>query len=264
MKQLKNALKTLIQKSGFDIVRIRRNYMGMDPISDMQHFLRGCEEPLILDVGANVGQSVDRFKRAFPNSSIHSFEPSPSTYEKLKQRCCQYQEVKAWNYGVGTTNTTLEFQENSFSDMSSFLTPDKKSWGEVVKVTNVKVVTLDSFAEDHNLDFIHILKSDTQGYDFEVLKGARQLMNENRIGLIYFEVIFSEMYKNLPQVHEILKYLHENNYSLVTFYEQFYQEELLSWTDALFINQEYYQKTIEQWRKTGVRVNALGGALDRT
>jgi len=107
---------------------------------------------------------------------------------------------------------------------------------------------LDSFAIKHDIDFIHILKSDAQGFDFEVLKGASDLMEENRIALIYFEFIFSDMYKNLPSFHEVFRYLCERNYSLVTFYESHFQEELVSWTDVLFINREFYRSRVEQGR----------------
>jgi len=120
------------------------------------------------------------------------------------------------------------------------------SWGKVGKSTSVDVTTLDSFARSHGIDFIHILKSDTQGFDFEVFKGASHLMEEDRIALIYFEFIFSDMYENLPSFHDVFRYLCERDYSLVTFYELYFQEELVSWTDALFINREFNRRRVEQ------------------
>jgi len=251
MKLLKEAIRTLVRRSGFDIVRARKgsigkDTIGVDPFIDMQRFIKGQKQPVIFDVGANVGQSVDRFIRAFPVSSIHSFEPSPSTYKKLRKHCEKIPGVRTWNYGVGSCNRTLVFQENIHSEMSSFLAPSKACWGHIVKVTDVQVITLDSFAREQNIEFIHILKSDTQGYDFEVFKGARRLMSENRIGTIYFEFTFSDMYKDLPSFYDVFRYLSENNFDLVTFYEPHFQEELVSWTDALFINRDYYLKIIEQ------------------
>ncbi len=231
---------------GFDIMRFHEGQIGIDPFIDMQRFLKGYKNPVIFDVGANIGQSVNKFKDKFPTSVIHSFEPSPSTYEQLKAHCKHISNVKTWNYGVGSTDTTMEFKENEHSDMSSFLSPSEFSWGKIVRSTNVQVTTLDLFAQDHDIDYIHVLKSDTQGFDFEVFKGARHLMDENRIALIYFEFIFSDMYKNLPSFHDVFRYLSEHNFSLVTFYTPHFQKELVSWTDALFINQEFNQKRVEK------------------
>jgi hypothetical protein len=71
------------------------------------------------------------------------------------------------------------------------------------------------------------------------LKGCEKLMSENKIGLILLEVIFSEQYRNIPPFHEILRFLLDRNFSLVTFYHSHYQEDLLSWTDVLFINNQF-------------------------
>ena len=59
--------------------------------------------------------------------------------------------------------------------------------------------------DDRQQALVDILKSDTQGYDFEVFKGAQQAMRDNRIGLLYFEFIFSDMYKNLPPFDEVFR-----------------------------------------------------------
>ena len=67
-------------------------------------------------------------------------------------------------------------------------------------------------------------------------------MKENRIGLIYFEFIFSDQYNNLPSLNDVLLYLSESSVSLVAIYEQHFQEELVSWADFLFINNEFYKK----------------------
>lgn len=242
MNIIKNSIRNLVRRSGFDIVRFPKKQLGVDPFIDMQHFLSGYEKPVIFDVGANVGQSVDRFKLTFPESSIYSFEPSPTTFEKLRTHCEKLMGVKIWNQGVGSCDTIQAFEENECSVMSSFLKPSEFCWGKVLKSTDVQVVTLDTFTRDHNIEFIHILKSDTQGYDFEVFKGASRLIMENKIGLIYFEFIFSDMYKNLPLFHDVLRYLSVHNFDLVTFYEPFFQKDLISWTDVLFISRHFNQR----------------------
>lgn len=250
---VRKTIRGLVRQTGFDIVRYQGKRLGVDPYKDMQRFLKGVNEPVIFDVGANVGQSVDDFKATFPGCTIHSFEPSPSTYQMLKAHCEGVSNVQAWNYGVGSVDTTLTLEENEYSDMTSFLRPSTLAWGNIVKSTEVPVVALDSFAKDHDVEFIHILKSDTQGYDFEVMKGADRLMKENRIGLVFFEFIFSDQYTGIPPFDEVYRYLMDHNFTLVTFYRQFYQREVIGWTDALFINREFHKKRLEDYQPTGLR-----------
>ena len=259
---MKRLIRYLLRRIGYDVMRYRSGELGRDPFQDMKFFLSGLKSPTIFDVGANIGQSVDNFRRAFPDSSIHSFEPSPSTYAKLSEHCSGLSGVKTWNYGIGSRQATLPFIENIVSEMSSFLAPSEFCWGKIEKTTNVEVLTLDSFANKQDVEFVHILKSDTQGYDFEVFKGAERLMEDNRIGLIYFEFIFSNMYTGLPSFCEVYRFLSDRNFALVSFYEPHFQQDLLSWTDAMFINVDYNRQRVAQG---GIASPPNGVAeLDRT
>ena len=118
--------------------------------------------------------------------------------------------------------------------------------GRVEKTTEVDVVTLDGFGAAQGIESISILKSDTQGYEYEVFRGAEGLMKGNRIALVYFEVIFSEQYQGLPPFHELFAYLLERNFALVALYPPFMQEDLAGWGDALFINREWNARRLAQ------------------
>lgn len=250
MKFLKLLVHNVLKKIGFDIIKYRPAIantiveipFGSDPFKDIHCFLKNNASPVIFDVGANVGQSVDDFKKIFPDSSINSFEPGPETFAKLKEHCINISQVKVWNFAIGSSKGKLPFQENARSVMSSFYSPGENWWGEIKEITNVEVVTLDAFAAQQKVDFIDIVKSDTQGYDLEVFKGAEKLMRENRIGIILCEIIYSNIYKGTPQFTEVLRYLLDHNFLLVGFYGQCHQNHLLSWSDALFINAEYKKR----------------------
>jgi FkbM family methyltransferase len=244
MRSTKVLIRNILKNAGYEVKYFDSRRQGIDAYQDMQFLSKGVERPVIFDVGANVGQSVDKFKEWFPDATIHSFEPSPSTFLRLKEHCHAMSSVKVWNYGIGSTRETLPFLENSSNDMSSFLAPSKFCWGKIEKTTHVDVLPLDWFAAENDIKFIHILKSDTQGFDLEVFKGAESLMNENKIALIYFEFVFSDMYKNLPPFHEVFRFLTERNFALVAFYPAAYQEDLVSWADLLFINIAYNRQRL--------------------
>lgn len=230
---MKNQIRKLINRMGYNIVPITPT--GKNPISDMKMFLPN-DEPLIFDIGANIGQTVNRFRSAFPKAKIYSFEPSPTTFETLKGNVLKHTNVYLHNCAMGSSLKQMTFFENTFSEMSSFLKLSEFGWGTVAKETLVDVNTVDHFCSDNGIDRIDILKSDTQGFDFEVFKGAEGSMRLNKIGLIYFEVTFSDMYKDLPSFGEIYNFLVGHNFRLVSFYKFFYQEQLVSWTDAVFVH----------------------------
>ena len=240
---MKQVIKQIVNQLGYDIVsNYNKNQMGKDPLSDVRKFLHN-DNPIIFDVGANVGQSVKKFREAFPKCTTHSFEPSPTTFEVLKKQAPQLESVHLWNHALGSSPGPMKFLENSSSVMSSFLPISKDGWGQIKKETLVQVKTIDQFCQEENIQQIDLLKSDTQGFDLEVFKGAENTIQANKIGLIYFEIIFSDMYKNLPSFSEIYDFLIERDFLLVTFYKFYYQKKLAGWTDALFVHKSYIEQT---------------------
>lgn len=227
-----NTFKTL----GYDIVStFNPKLIGKHPLHDMKRFLH-TDSPVVFDVGANTGQSVQKFRGEFPNSTLYSFEPSPNTFSVLQQNTDQVENLHLHNCAVGSEPGEMELLENSYSDMSSFLSLGKSGWGEIEQRTPVEVITLDRFCAERGINHIDILKSDTQGFELEVFKGAREMIETGKIGLIYFEITFSEIYENIPSFSKMYDFLTSRDYLLVSFYKFHYHGQLASWTDALFVH----------------------------
>jgi FkbM family methyltransferase len=140
-----------------------------------------------------------------------------------------------YDFGLGAEVGTLEFLENVHSELSSFLEPGVECGG-TIKRRQVKVRTIDDYCTENGINCIDILKSDTQGFDLQVIKGAKRLLMEKRIHLFYTEITFCEMYQNSPKLDEIYGFLADQGFSLVSFYKFYYQNGRAGWTDALFIN----------------------------
>jgi FkbM family methyltransferase len=236
LRTLKQKIRNIINHFGYDIVRFE--HIEHKLLADLRYFLHH-NQPLIFDVGANVGQTVRKFHAIFPHCTIHAFEPSPTTFATLQQNVSQLNNIYLHNCALGATSGQRMFLENDHSDMSSFLPLSRLGWGEIIQETVVNVSTVDEICDKYDIRRIDLLKSDTQGFDFEVFKGAEQSIQSNKIGMIYFEVIFSEMYKDLPSFGQIYNYLIKRNFFLVSFYKFYYQEQLASWTDALFVHKSY-------------------------
>lgn len=238
MKSAETLVRNLFHALGFEISRYHPNCnsLGINPFSDMKKLICQSQRPVVFDVGANVGQSVKRFKDLLPQCEIHSFEPSPATYRLLAQNANSFSDVYLNNLGVGSSCGRKHFLENSSSVMSSFLKPSTFCWGKIVNETPVEVTTLDKYCEENNIPHINVLKADTQGYDLEVLRGATALIGGNRIQMVFMEIIFSDMYQGLPSFDELFRFLLDSNFRLVSLYEFYHQNNVASWSDALFIN----------------------------
>lgn len=205
----------------------------------MQRFVAADARPLVLDVGANEGQTVQRFKSTFPDCVIHSFEPGAETFVKLQEQTAHERNVFAWNYALGAEEGRLPFFENTNSDMSSFLKLGDDGWGSVHRQNEVEVMTVDRFLAKHHIKTVDVLKSDTQGYDLEVFKGADQAMRDGRIKLLFTELTFSNLYAGTPRFDELYRYVMDRGFRLVSIYEFTHQNDLAGWSDALFVHSKH-------------------------
>lgn len=239
MISFKRYFKSLLRSCGIDIVKYLPCDMGFDPYVDMGKFFNKNDNLLIIDAGANVGESVDSILSIFPNCNIHCFEPCLTSFKKLHNRNDIKKVCSLWNIGLGKEDNILHFYENEYAYLSSFLQTGIYGYGKIVENYPCRVVALDSFAISKRLEFIDILKIDTQGFEIDVLMGASKLLRLQRIRLIHVELTFSERYVTKITPLDIVKLLTTSGFVLVGIYRQHFQERLLSWADALFINENY-------------------------
>jgi FkbM family methyltransferase len=233
LRRFRRRLRQLINRFGYDVRRINSGQPGLRPEVDMRRLL-DTESPMIFDVGANVGQSIELFRSEFPACEIHAFEPSAGTFDALTARAGGLDRVHLWNLAVGSASGKLPLRENEISEMTSFLNLGHSGWGRTKGTALVDVITVDDFCERERIDRIDVLKSDTQGFELEVFRGAESTFRKEGIKLIYCEIAFVDIYENLPSPFQLIDFLADRGFEFVTFYPFHYLRGKVAWTDALF------------------------------
>ena len=102
------------------------------------------------------------------------------------------------------------------------------------KEVEVDVTTIDSYCQKQNIKSIDILKIDVQGNEINVLKGAKQMLKEKRIKLIFTEISIAHNYKEQSEIEEIIKLLRENKYKIFNFFKMKHKKGRLIECDVLF------------------------------
>ncbi len=146
--------------------------------------------PVLIDIGANVGDYSKLLRRAFPEAFLYCFEPNPNTFTALKEKA----DLKnlLFNVGVGSKTEQLNLYFDEGNKTSVQATSDPKILDVIahqndLSSVEIPVTTLDLFCKKHRIDFIDFLKIDTEGFELEVLQGAERLLNEKKIKIIQFE-----------------------------------------------------------------------------
>jgi FkbM family methyltransferase len=199
-------------------------------------------EGVFFDVGANTGQTILLLKKYFPQGSIYAFEPGKSAFDELHRKFSPFKNLHLVNTALGSNEEVKEFYENKVSTMSSFLPLGKDGWGEVIEKKEVRLTSIDQFCKKENISRINILKSDTQGFELEVLNGAKELLANKAIQFVYLEINFVELYKELPTFSDIYNFLNGYGYKLLRFYDFNYYENAVGWSDALFYHPDFNKR----------------------
>ena len=154
---------------------------------------------LVFDIGANVGDYSILFSKLVGHSGkVYSFEPTLSTFNKLKNRLFKlnFNNVYPFQNAVYSDNTQIEFNEfsESFSAWNSIGKPqmlDPEGSGQYVPIVSTEIVeaiTLDYFCKNNNILKIDYLKIDVEGAESDVLQGAIDLLKNKAIYFIQFEI----------------------------------------------------------------------------
>ena len=123
--------------------------------------------------------------------------------------------------------------------MNSFLEPGPEYWGEVKRRVRVPVTTLDAYCAEQSIEQPDILKTDTQGFDLEVLRGAAELLDRRAVRLIYMEISYADVYERGPRLDDVYGFLRDRGFFLASFYNFAFKHGRADWSDALFVDPDF-------------------------
>jgi len=206
------AVRRLINRSlslfGAKIVRLNSPLAG-------EQFLHGIYRRLginlVLDVGANTGQTGVSLRSHGYGGRIVSFEPQTKVFEELVAVANGDPRWACRQEGLGAAEGQLEMEVSGFSPSSSVLHMRSKHvdlWpaSRPVGRLMVPIRTLDGIAAELNLAGHNILlKIDVQGYEAAVLTGAKQALPRCSAALV--ELLFSQLYEGQSQYYEVMAML---------------------------------------------------------
>jgi FkbM family methyltransferase len=199
---------------------------------------------VIFDIGSNKGQSISFFRSMYPQAKIYAFEPSKKTFNTLKTKFgkSSQKDINIFQLGLGESAGEVNFYESLLSETSTFALPREKSLYLKKKsrillqnpknayTTSVsRIETLDNFTREKKVEFIDIFKIDVEGFEYEVLQGAKSTIKDKKINIIQFERHADDLRDDkFPAINE---FLNKNGYSKIKeikhpfgdFFEMLYQ-----------------------------------------
>lgn len=138
--------------------------------------LQRQRNPVVLDVGANIGWHTINWARAAPGATFFAFEPSPTVADLLRRNVAMNgfeDRVHIVEVAVGDCVGRAQFFECSDSAYSSLKDTGRSP---VRQKVDVACTTIDDFVRDHDV-VPDLIKVDVEGLEHDVLMGARECLS---------------------------------------------------------------------------------------
>lgn len=174
---------------------------------------------LVVDAGANIGQTGRDLRRNGWRGPIHSFEPIASCFAQLREASAQDPLWVVYNTALGDQAGTAEIgiSQNLVSSSLRPALPELIKIHEPVRYVShsaVKVARLDAILSSVlTPDDRAYLKIDTQGFEREVIAGSAGVLDQ--IDSVQMEIAVTEVYEGEMLMPEAITLMHGLGYVLV-------------------------------------------------
>ena len=206
---MRRLIRKIIRNAGFNR-RIAPNFVEIIHSNNIN---------VVLDVGANDGDFGRELRDSGYTGRIHSFEPNPVAFKRLKDRIADDPNWSAVQYGVGNVpgmlclNVSEADVLSSFKSLNSF--SQNSSHARVIDTVAAKIVRLDDYLNDNPaLQGRPYLKIDTQGFEREVLEGLGDMFD--KMVAIQVETSLIHSYVGEADWIDSLIYMRERGFEVAT------------------------------------------------
>lgn len=149
----------------------------------------------VFDVGAHMGELTLMFSRFVGDEGcVHAFEPTKAGFEMLTATCtaASLRNVKLNRLALAEQekSVVLHSYGDGYQSWTSQARRPLANYGIDVSVMDTEespATTLDSYCATNSIPAIDLLKVDVEGAEFQVLLGARRMLESSRVKCIAFE-----------------------------------------------------------------------------
>lgn len=120
--------------------------------------------PLILDLGSNIGCTILDFKLRYPDSVIYGYEMDIDNYNLALTNCKGFSNVYLFNKAVWIKKDTIVYDKSNQPDAYSITNEQNNK-----KPLSVGSIGIRDIIQENNIESIDYLKMDIEGAELDII-----------------------------------------------------------------------------------------------
>lgn len=176
---------------------------------------------IVFDIGANIGAHTLPLANIVGDSGrIHAFEPTSYAHTKLMQNIQSnphlFNRIEV-NQVMLTSDSSDKLQEQLYSSwpLDSNNQQHDKHCGRLHSTQGATVLTLDDYVYEKGITKVSLIKLDVDGYELDVLRGARNVLSDHRPTLLMELSPYTHIERG-QDIEDLLQLLAVANYTIRT------------------------------------------------
>ena len=185
-----------------------KKHIDQEHIDRLVSIVKNIDNPVIVDVGANLGWFSFELRNANPSATVFAFEPQKTLYNMMCDSIAlnSFDKIYISHIAIGDNNSSIEVPVFDYSLISNFggveldqTRTNKEYIGQhATNFESVNLRTLDYFS----FPKLDVLKIDVEGMEEKVLLGAIETIRRCK-PVIFIEFLKSDPKKLKRQIEEL-------------------------------------------------------------
>ncbi len=198
----------------------------------------------IFDVGAYSGEFAKMCRRIWPGARLTCFEVLPHRVEELNAWCAADGNAEVIQSLLGAeAKDAVPFHE--METASSVL---EEHIPQAAALRSYPMTTIDELVASIDLQPPTFLKLDVQGFEFEILNGAKATLPS--IDVILAEMNLIDIHKGVHLFDDVVAFLHDHNfvaYDICGLHRRPLDSTLWQ-ADLIFVPRDSYLRADKRWQ----------------
>ena len=200
--------------------------------------------PIVVEAESYDGKDTKKMAALWPYGQIYAFEPVPENFINLEKNTLDSANIKRFPLALSNQNGMADFF--SSAHITTPKTQDDTPQEPLIPdhgvifntVLSVPTITLDTWAQQNNIETVDLLWLDMQGYELNLIKSSPNILKT--VTVIYTEVEFVKAYKEQYQYKDVKEFLENQGFIFVA--KDFGELPIYWFGNAVFVRKEVLTK----------------------